>query len=44
MVQRYADGESLERVGERLGFSAGTVRNHLIAAGVALRDPQGRDR
>jgi len=44
MVQRYADGESLERVGERLGFSAGTVRNHLIAAGVALRDTQGRDR
>ncbi|EGD7391227.1 hypothetical protein DQF30_23705 [Shigella flexneri] len=35
---------SLERVGERQGFSAGTVRNHLIAAGVALRDPQGRDR
>ena len=44
MVQRYANGESLERVGERQGFSAGTVRNHLIAAGVALRDPQGRDR
>ena len=44
MVQRYANGESLERVGERQGFSAGTVRNHLIAAGVALRDRQGRDR
>lgn len=44
MVRRYADGESLERVGARVGFSAGTVRNHLIAAGVLLRDPQGRER
>lgn len=44
MVRRYADGESLERVGARVGFSAGTVRNHLIVAGVLLRDPQGRER
>lgn len=44
MVRRYADGESLERVGAHVGFSAGTVRNHLIAAGVLLRDPQGRER
>src|SRR5699024_6128842 len=44
MVRRYADGDSLELVGERVKFSAGTVRNHLIASGVALRDPQGRER
>lgn len=44
MVRRYGGGESLERVGASLEFSAGTVRNHLIAAGVVLRDPQGRER
>jgi len=43
MARRYQDGESLERVGGRLGFSAGTIRNHLIASGVTLRDPQGRE-
>lgn len=44
MARRYQDGESLARVGRRLGFSAGTIRNHLIASGVTLRDPQGRER
>ncbi len=44
MARRYADGASLERVGARMGFSAGTIRNHLIDVGVVLRDCHGRDR
>lgn len=44
MGRRYARGESLAAVGERLGFDAGTVRNCLIAAGVRLRDSHGRER
>ena len=42
MVRRYESGESLDRVGSRLGFSAGTVRNHLLGAGTVLRDTHGR--
>nr|WP_254910480.1 sigma factor-like helix-turn-helix DNA-binding protein [Gulosibacter sp. 10] len=44
MVRRYDQGESLARVGARLGFSGGTVRTHLIRAGVRLRDSHGRAR
>lgn len=42
--RRYVAGESLERVGTGLGYSAGTVRNYLLTAGVALRDSHGRAR
>ncbi|WP_188503500.1 hypothetical protein [Nesterenkonia alkaliphila] len=44
MVRRYAAGESLERVGTNLGFSAGTVRRYLLGRGVATRDAHGRPR
>ena len=44
MVRRYSAGESLERVGSRLGFSAGTVRLHLLEAGQRMRDAHGRER
>lgn len=44
MVRRYDQGESLARVGARLGFNGGTVRAHLIRAGVLLRDSHGRVR
>ena len=40
---RYAAGESLERVGSRLGFSAGTVRSWLLDEGVVMRDSHGRE-
>lgn len=33
MKTRYEEGTSLERIGAVLGYSAGTVRNHLLAAG-----------
>jgi len=35
MIRRYESGESLAQVGDRLGFDAETVRNHLIACGIA---------
>lgn len=44
MVRRYASGESLDQIGERLGFSGGTVRSHLAVCGVATRDTHGRPR
>lgn len=44
MARRYEFGESLEQIGERLGFNGGTVRNHLTACGVAMRDAHGRVR
>lgn len=44
MVRRYDQGESLARIGARLGFNGGTVRTHLIQAGIALRDTHGRVR
>lgn len=44
MCRRYEQGESLATVGGQMGFDAGTVRNHLIAAGVVLRDCHGRER
>lgn len=44
MKRLYAGGASLEAVGSRLGFSAGTVRSWLITEGVAMRDAHGRER
>lgn len=44
MVCSYARGDSLDRIGSRLGFAAGTVRRHLVARGVAMRDRHGRER
>lgn len=44
MCLRYSQGESLARVGERLGFNPSSVRAYLLRAGMALRDPHGRDR
>ena len=44
MVRRYSQGESLAKVGTRLGFSGGTVQAYLIRAGVPIRDAQGRSR
>lgn len=42
MCAMYEQGASLERVGDRFGYTAGTVRTHLIAAGVMMRDTHGR--
>lgn len=44
MKRLYASGESLERVGTRLGFSAGTVRTWLLNADMMMRDQHGRER
>lgn len=44
MCHRYEQGESLARIGERLGFNPSSVRMCLLRAGKALRDPQGRAR
>lgn len=42
MQIRCREGASLEQIGVILGYSAGTVRAHLLAAGTALRDSHGR--
>lgn len=44
MVRRYDQGESLARVGARLGSNGGTVRAYLRRAGVVMRDTHGRTR
>lgn len=44
MARLYPVGESLKRIGDGLGFPAGTIRNHLLASEVTLRGPQARDR
>lgn len=44
MRRRYAAGESLERIGSGLGFSAGTVRGWLLTEGMVMRDSHGRQR
>jgi AraC-like DNA-binding protein len=44
MVRLYASGLSLVAVGERLGFTAETVRHYIQARGVQTRDTHGRDR
>lgn len=42
MQIRYREGASLEQIGILFGYSAGTVRAHLLAAGTVLRDAHGR--
>ncbi|MEF3322492.1 sigma factor-like helix-turn-helix DNA-binding protein [Gulosibacter sp. GYB002] len=42
MKTRYNEGMSLERIGAVLGYSPGTVRTHLRAARVVMRDSHGR--
>ena len=42
MTARYNGGMSLEQIGAALGYSPGTVRAHLFAAGVTMRDTHGR--
>ena len=44
MARLYRAGESLKRIGDDLGYSADTIRNHLLAVGVTLRGSQPRDR
>ena len=44
MARLYRAGESLKRIGGGLGYSAGTIRNHLLTADVTLRSPQARVR
>ena len=44
MVRRYRNGDSLDRVGSVLCFSAGTIRTWLISKGVPIRDSHGRER
>lgn len=44
MRLRYERGESLARIGARIGRNATTVRVNLLRAGVALRDSHGRER
>lgn len=43
-VRLYASGLSLARVGERLGFSARTIRTMILRRGIKTRDPHGRER
>ncbi len=42
MRSMYEQGASLERVGYKFGYTAGTVRKHLIIVGVVMRDTHGR--
>lgn len=44
MVYRYERGESLARIGSKLGFQPNTVRTHLLDRGVQTRDTHGRNR
>lgn len=44
MTCHYEQGESLARVGARLGVNGGTVHTHLVRAGIPLRDTHGRTR
>lgn len=38
-IKLYADGLSLQAVGERLGFNAQTIANRLLVAGIQMRSP-----
>jgi DNA-binding CsgD family transcriptional regulator len=40
----YESGWSLQRIAEKFGTSANTVRARLLEADVLMRDAQGRDR
>ncbi len=44
MAGLYESGMSLAEVGARTGTSPGTVRRHLLIAGVQMRDSHGRIR
>lgn len=44
MCRRYEQGESLARIGERLGFNPSSVRLYLLRVGMPLRNPHGRGR
>lgn len=41
MQAMYEQGSSLERVGDRFGYTAATVRKHLLGVGVVMRDTRG---
>lgn len=41
MVKLYEEGETLSSVGESVGYSANTVKHHLLKQGVSMRQ-QGR--
>lgn len=43
-VQDYAAGQSLEKIGKRLGFDSTTVLKELRLRGVRMRDSHGRER
>ena len=43
MRTMYDQGDSLERVGGRFGYAAGTVGKHLFIADVIIRDTHGRE-
>jgi len=43
-VQCYADGQSLDMIGNRLGFDSTTVLKELRLRGVRMRDTHGRER
>lgn len=38
MQAMYEQGSSLERVGDRFGYTAATVCKHLLGVGVVMRD------
>ena len=42
MKARYNEGMSLEHIGAVLGYSPGTIRAHLLAPRVVMRDSHGR--
>lgn len=42
MVHRYEHGESLARIGTKLGYQPNTVRTHLYMRGIQTRDSHGR--
>lgn len=42
MRSMHEQGASLERVGDKFGYTAGTVRKHLLIAGVMIRYMYGR--
>ena len=43
-VQDYDAGQSLEKIGKRLGFDSTTVFKELRLRGVKMRDTHGRER
>lgn len=42
-VQDYASGQSLEKIGNRLGFDSTTVLRELRRRDVKMRDAHGRE-